>query len=149
LYWLIFVILHEFKKQKIESKNKNLKNHLIFILIVSIFKFRDNNFQFLQFHQPHLRLVLNISKNSVLMKGNKFHYSSFFDKEKILPFCPRIFQSVGKEFTLIIRQELDIFVIKIELNGNLYMWILTVIKEKIVMDIFLVDSLSEKLVNFL
>lgn len=83
------------------------------------------------------------------MKSNKFHYSSFFDKEKILPFRPRIFQSVGKEFTLIIRQELDILIVEIKLDGNLYMWILTVIEEKVVMDIFLVDSLSEKLVDFL
>lgn len=83
------------------------------------------------------------------MKSNKFHYSSFLDKEKIFPFCPRIFQSVGKEFTLIIRQELNILIVEIKFDGNLYMWILTVIEEKVVMDIFLVDSLSEKLVDFL
>ena len=83
------------------------------------------------------------------MKGNKFHYSSFFDKEKIFPFRPCIFQCVGKEFTLIIRQEIDILVVEIKFDRNLYMRILTVIEEKVVMNIFLVDSLPEKFIDFL
>ena len=62
-----------------------------FLFVWSIFKFWDNNFEFLQFHQSNLRLVLNISKHSVLMKGDKFHHSSLFDKEKVFPFCPCVF----------------------------------------------------------
>ncbi len=83
------------------------------------------------------------------MQCNKFHDSSFFYKEKILSLRPGVFQSISKQFTFIIRKELNVLIIKVKVNQILGRRILTIIKEKIIVDIFFVDSFSKEFIDLL
>ncbi len=83
------------------------------------------------------------------MEFDNFHNGALFYIKELFAFGPSVFQGVGKELPLIIGHEINVLIVEVLLDGIFYGGVLTVIKEEIVVGVFLVYPFSEKLIYLL
>ncbi len=81
------------------------------------------------------------------MEAYKFHNGAFFDEEEIFTFGPCVFKCISEELTFVVGEELNVFVVKVLVDGGFNRGVLTIIEEEVVVNVFLVNSFAEFFVD--
>ena len=92
-------------------------------------------------------MVTYISKHSIFIYLHQFHHRSFLHKVEVFTFCPGVLQRVAENIPFL--QKLLILLIQLDRDRCFLGGILAVIQEEIVVFVFLIDSLLEKIIDFL